>query len=105
MSIVTPSLNTPSSGRSGIHPKIWWGLAVCLLAAVASFAWIRVGMLDLPSVPSTATREAAGLGDLEKMKQLDEAIWAKSQSRILPILPLSDAVLLAQRGVFDAQHG
>ena len=38
--------------------KVWWGLAVLIIVAVGGFAWMRVGMLDLPSVPSTVTREA-----------------------------------------------
>src|SRR5438552_13242391 len=59
--------------------KVWWGLAVLIIAAVGGFAWVRVGMLDLPSVPSAVTTEAAGLADLEKMKQLDDLIFGVRQ--------------------------
>ena len=62
-------------------------------------------MLDLPSVPSAVTQDAAGLGELEKMKQLDDAIWAKSKSRITPVPPLSEAALKVQQGISNAQHG
>jgi len=37
-------------------------------------------MLDLPSVSSAVTPEAAGLSDLEKMKQLDNLIFGMRQS-------------------------
>ena len=85
--------------------RLWGALAILAVVAVGGFAWMRVGMLDLPSVPSNVTPETAGLGDLEKMRQLDEAIWAKSQPKSLPVLPLSDAALMVQLGIFDAQHG
>ena len=62
-------------------------------------------MLDLPAVPSTVTQDAAGLQDLEKMKQLDDMLWSTSKSGTTPVMPLSDAALLVERGIFDAQHG
>ena len=40
----------------------------------AALAWSRVGLLDLPSIPSTVSDDNAGLNGLNFSRELDEAV-------------------------------
>lgn len=59
--------------RRALFRSAWMVIAI-LTAGVGAFAWSRVGLLDLPSVPRDLSLDATGLGDLEAMRQLDNAI-------------------------------
>jgi hypothetical protein len=90
----------PARGHSRSR-RVWWLSALLLVAGVAVFAWLRVGMLDLPAVPAGLTLEAAGLAGLERMKQLDTQIWSEprtgAQPQTVPVL--SPGAALVQRGI------
>ncbi len=100
----TPTVraNLPEQGKR--NRKIWWVLGV-LIVALGLFAWLRVGVLDLPSVSSGLTRSAAGLAGLEEMKKLDTAIWSVMASNTAPVSYLSEAAILVQRGIAESQNG
>lgn len=51
-------------------------IAVVFFASLATVAYLRSGLLDLPGVPGEITPRQAGLENLEQMKQMDEAIAA-----------------------------
>jgi predicted RNA-binding protein YlxR (DUF448 family) len=51
-------------------------ILACAAGGLAVFAWSRVGLLDLPSVPRDLELEQTGLADLEGMARLDAAIHA-----------------------------
>jgi tetratricopeptide (TPR) repeat protein len=92
---------TPARSR-----KLWWVVTI-LIAATAVFAWYRVGMLDLPSVPGSLTLEAAGLADLERMKQLNALIWSEPRAGAEPqnATTLSPGATLVQRGIANHRQG
>src|ERR1035438_1646228 len=71
--------DTPAEGPPRSR-KVLWSIALLLIAGTAVLAWYRVGMLDLPAVPRGLTLEAAGLADLQQMKQLNALIWSAPQS-------------------------
>ena len=70
--------DTPSEGPPRSR-KVLWIVALLLIVGTAVLAWYRVGMLDLPTVPGGLTLEAAGLANLEQMKQLNALIWSAPQ--------------------------
>lgn len=78
-----------------------WVVAGLLMAAIATLAWLRVGMLDLPTVPAGLTVEAAGLSQLEQMKVLNRLIWSEPGVPAEPqnTTVLSPAATLVQRGI------
>jgi hypothetical protein len=78
-------------------------VAILLALALGVFAWVRVGALDLPRVPSNLTPTAAGLSGLEEMKKLDALIWSLTPSNMVPAG--SEAVLLVQRGLAECRAG
>jgi len=45
--------------------------AVVVIVGTAAYAWSRVGLLDLPGVPSDLTASTAGLSNLNDMKSVD----------------------------------
>jgi tetratricopeptide (TPR) repeat protein len=51
-----------------------WVIALVLVAAVGVYAYSRVGLLDIPSVPGDIALSATGLDGLPQMKQLDDAL-------------------------------
>jgi tetratricopeptide (TPR) repeat protein len=80
-------------------------VALTLLAATAVFAWFRVGMLDLPAVPTGLTLGSAGLADLQQMKQLNTFIWSEPALGSDRTPGFSEAAVLVQRGVAAARRG
>ena len=68
-------------------------LGLVLVAAVGTFAWSRVGLFDLPSVPRDITLSAAGLDGLPAMKQLDDALYA-ADAPAIKLSPPADSVRL-----------
>ena len=68
-------------------------LGLVLVAAVGTFAWSRVGLFDLPSVPRDITLPAAGLDGLPAMKQLDDALYA-ADAPAIKLSPAADSVRL-----------
>ena len=68
-------------------------LGLVLVAAVGTFAWSRVGLFDLPSVPRDITLSAAGLDGLPAMKQLDDALYA-ADAPAIKLSPAADSVRL-----------
>ena len=87
--------------------KVLWIVALLLIVGMAVLAWFRVGMLDLPTVPGGLTLEAAGLANLEQMKQLNALIWSAPQSGSgssnTAVLP--EAARLVQSGVAACRRG
>ncbi len=83
--------------------KVLWLLAVLLVAGTAAMAWLRVGLLDLPAVPAGLTLEAAGLADLQRMKQLNAQIWSEPQSGSAVVLP--EAASLVRQGLTAYRRG
>src|ERR1043166_1560070 len=96
-----PAAHSSSPGQRNRNRKTWWIVGILVLA-LGVFAWVRVGILDLPSVPSGLTQAAAGLSGLEEMKKLDTLIWSMSESNIVPAI--SEAAMLVRRGIAK-QHG
>src|ERR1041385_2037501 len=90
----------------------WIGAGVLLLA-VAAFAWSRVGMLNLPSVPGDITLDTAGLADLKEMKSLNDQIWSITplaqdvprSTLDAPTLLRSDALTSLPAAASLVQHG
>jgi hypothetical protein len=74
------------------------GLLVLVLGALA---WLRAGLLDLPSVPGGLTLEAAGLSQLDRMKQENTQIWSEPAQAAT----LSPAASLVQRGIAASRNG
>jgi tetratricopeptide (TPR) repeat protein len=103
---IAPAEKSPPTGTQNIRKRVW-GAALILMAALATFAWFRTGMLDLPAVPANLTLEAAGLSGLAQMKQLNELIWsAPSPGRQSEKPPgLTEAAALVQRGIAACRHG
>src|ERR1019366_1220678 len=87
--------------------RVLWIAALLLIGGTAMLAWFRVGMLDLPGVPSGLTLEAAGLADLQQMKLLNARIWSEPQSGSgsLNAADPSDAAGLVQSGVAAYRRG
>src|ERR1035441_2694201 len=87
--------------------KVLCIVALLLVVGSAVLAWYRVGILDLPAVPRGLTLEAAGLANLEQMKQLNALIWYEPQSRSgstnTAVLP--EAARLVQSGVAACRRG
>ena len=74
---MTPETTTETTARRAVISfKPLWILGLVLVLAVGAFAWSRVGLFDLPSVPGDITLSAAGLDGLPAMKQLDDAFHA-----------------------------
>jgi len=65
---------TSHTHRAFIRPA--WMVIGIVAAGVGAFAWSRVGLLDLPSVPRDLALDATGLEDLDAMAQLDKALLA-----------------------------
>ncbi len=70
---MTPEITPRASGKAF---KPLWILGMVLVLAIGAFAWSRVGLFDLPSVPGDVTLSSAGLDGLPAMKQLDDALHA-----------------------------
>jgi hypothetical protein len=85
------------------HRKIGWLVSILLALALGVVAWVRVGALDLPRVPSSLTPTAAGLAGLDEMKKLDALIWSVTPSNM--VLASSEATLLVQRGLAEHRAG
>ena len=83
--------------------KFYWSVALILFLVLATFAWFRAGLLDLPAVPANLTLEAAGLSGLDQMKQLNDLIWSAPQSISPPAL--TPAAALVQRGIAAYRRG
>lgn len=64
--------------RALVRPA--WLVIAVIAAGTGAFAWSRVGLLDLPSVPRDLALDATGLGELAAMKQLDDALHAPQRS-------------------------
>src|ERR1017187_7572275 len=98
--------NTPAQGSSRSR-KVLWIIALLLIVGTAVLAWYRVGMLDLAAVPRGLTLEAAGLANLQQMKQLNALIWSAPQSGSssgnAEVLP--EAARLVQSGVAACRRG
>lgn len=98
---------TSHSHRALLRP-VW--LVIALVAAgLGAFAWSRVGLLDLPNVPRDLALDATGLGKLESMKQLDDALHApqtadRASDRALPPAAqrVRDGLLLIREGQPEA---
>ncbi len=103
---VEPVEKTLPGGKRSSR-KRWWSVALILLLALATFAWLRTGMLDLPAVPANLTLEATGLSGLEQMKQLNELIWSAPPSGLESPKPpaLTEAAALVQRGIAAYRRG
>ncbi len=54
-------------------PRAVWFVACALVVVTAALAWSRVGLLDLPRIPSTVSEATAGLSDLIAARELDAA--------------------------------
>jgi tetratricopeptide (TPR) repeat protein len=79
--------------------KIAWLAGLVLVAGVGAYAFTRVGLFDLPSVPGDVTISAAGLDGLPAMKQLDDALrTADSAPANLP-----PAAADVRKGLLDIQ--
>src|ERR1035437_396094 len=102
-----PSKADTSSEGPPQSRKVLWSIALLLIVGTAMLAWYRVGMLDLPAVPRGLTLEAAGLADLEQMKQLNALIWSEPQSgsgsQNAGVLP--EAARWVQSGVAACRRG
>jgi tetratricopeptide (TPR) repeat protein len=96
---VEPNESAWPAGRR----KLYWCVALMLLAALAALAWIRTGMLDLPAVPANLTLATAGLADLNQMKKLNDQIWSTTPTGQQPAL--SPEALLVQRGIGAYRRG
>jgi hypothetical protein len=59
--------------RQARFPRAPWITACVVVAATAALAWSRVGLLDLPRIPSTISAADAGLDDLASSRKLDQA--------------------------------
>lgn len=55
-------------------PRVVWIVGLLLFIATAALALTRVGLLDLPHVPSSVSQAAAGLNDLAIEKELDLSV-------------------------------
>ncbi len=69
---------TSHTHRAFVRPA--WMVIAMAAAGVGAFAWSRVGLLDLPSVPHDLTLDATGLGNLDAMRDLDDAIRSDSRA-------------------------
>jgi tetratricopeptide (TPR) repeat protein len=82
-----------------------WVIGLLLVGGVAAFAWTRVGLLDLPSIPTDVTLAASGLDGLPAMKQLDDALYAEIPVESYQYSPAAAAVreglVLIQKGKPD----
>lgn len=58
-----------------------WITVIALVVATAALALFRVGLLDLPRVPSTITSMTAGLSELDKLKDTDAYLRAPYNAR------------------------
>jgi hypothetical protein len=72
-------------------------LAAVVVAATMAVAWSRVGLLDLPSVPSRITAQQAGLADLELLGRIDRFVRGPGDEAELAGLP--DNLIEAARQV------
>jgi hypothetical protein len=70
-----------TSLRAPTFPRQWWVLGAAAIVATAAFAWSRVGLFALPSIPGDLTLLAGGLAGLDEMRRLDACLWAVGQSR------------------------
>lgn len=57
---------------------LYWCLLVLVVVFVAALAWLRMGLLDLPRIPSSVTVESAGLADLSAMKELHQYVFGRT---------------------------
>ena len=91
---------TPGAARR-VPRKLFW-LGAFALLALGTVAWLRTGMLDLPSVPRSVTRESAGLAGLDQMKMLNAAIWSDSPQAVQS---LSRGAALVHQGIISQRNG
>jgi hypothetical protein len=82
------------------------------VVAIGVYGWMRVGMLDLPSVPSSLSLEDTGLADLERYRQLDGLLRSTDTSlseEALQSLALDadtrQAVILVRAGLQLVRRG
>jgi len=94
----------PESKTAMKLPKPLWFAGIILLTGVGVLAWIRGGMLALPDVPGDLTLEAAGLAQLQQMKELNAAIWSGSNS-VANTTPLSEGARLVKSGLAAHARG
>jgi hypothetical protein len=83
--------------------KLIW-LTALVVPSLALAAWLRTGMLDLPSLPRGLTREAAGLSGLDELKKLNAAVWSAAPPTPVVAPDLAKAVALVHQGI-ATQHG
>jgi len=101
-------MTTPDN-RSAVP---WRGLVVIAIIGLAVIAWWRVGLLDLPSVPSDLTLQESGLAELEAMKATDDFLRTsvaqsapgESPGAKLPVAP-SPAAQLVRDGMVTISKG
>jgi len=84
--------------------KLIW-LAGLTVPSLALAAWLRTGMLDLPSVPRGLTREAAGFGGLDEMKALNAVIWSTAAPDNSGSAWLTKAAALVRDGIATERNG
>ena len=75
---------TVRSSRRSLRRWSWRRpAAATVFVLTSSFAWFRVGMLDLPAVPRGLSLADTGLADLEALKALDDFLGGSSSSDAL----------------------
>jgi tetratricopeptide (TPR) repeat protein len=94
---------TTSAGMKSFRPA--WIVGLILAGAVAAYAWTRVGLFDLPTVPGDVTLSAAGLNGLPAMKQLDDALHAPEPGYSPQAPVLSPAAASVRAGLSLIQSG
>lgn len=70
----------------------WRGLIAVAIVGIAVVAWLRVGLLDLPSVPSTVTLTASGLENLPAMKSQDDYVRGPAAATSIAPAPAAKLV-------------
>ena len=102
--MITTDRQTPSPPPARrLSRKLLW-LCAFAFAALVAIAWLRTGMLDLPSVPRGLTLDSAGLASLDEMKKLNAALWSTSPQPESSA-GLSKAAALVRRGIITQRNG
>lgn len=74
MSRAEPTGVTGAPGTGKRPRKAAWLAVGAGVAVMAMLAWWRVGLLDLPRIPSSVTAAGAGLDGLESSREMDLAV-------------------------------